>query len=90
MKVNGRYGLFTPCPDQAASYAKRAKREAEQRKARAAQLAVWLDKHKSCAAGCGKPVAFYDMVHYGLRFGGCCSADCESRLAQCAGGGVVG
>lgn len=90
MKVNGRYGLFTPRQNQAASYAKRAKREAEQRKARAVQLAAWLDKHKSCAAGCGKPVAFYDQIHYGLRFGGCCSAECERRIAQNEGGNSAG
>ena len=80
MRIIGRYGSFTPRPDQVASYSKRAKREAAQRKARAVSLATWLDKHKSCAAGCGKPVAFWDQIHYGLRFGGCCSAECEAKL----------
>lgn len=50
------------------------------RKAEAASLAAWLEKHSACANGCGKPVAFYDNINYALRFSGCCSAECEAAM----------
>lgn len=78
MKVYGRYGAFTPRPDQAAIYAKRAKKQKQRQAEAARSLAEWLEKHKACANGCGKPVAFYDTVHYALKHGGCCSAECEA------------
>lgn len=71
MKVYGRYGSFTPKPQQAGYYAKRAKRQQQERQARAVSLQAWLERHKSCANGCGQPVAFYDTIHYSLRYGGC-------------------
>lgn len=80
MKVTGRYGTFTPRLDQAAFYAKRAKKQKERQAEAARSLAAWLERHKSCANGCGKPVAFYDTVHYSLKHGGCCSAECEAEL----------
>jgi len=80
MKVRGRYGLFTPRADQAAIYAKRAQRQQQQARARSAATAAWLEKHKTCANGCGQPVAFYDTTHYCLRHNGCCSAECEAAM----------
>ncbi len=81
MKVYGRYGRLTPKPQQAGYYAKRAKRQQQERQARAVSLQAWLERHKSCANGCGQPVAFYDTIHYSLRYGGCCSPECEAALA---------
>jgi len=78
VKVSGRYGTFTPRPDQAGFYAKRARKQKQQRADAARSLAAWLDQHKTCANGCGKPVAFWDTVHYSLKHGGCCSAECEA------------
>lgn len=80
MKVYGRYGSFTPKPQQLPYYAKRARRQQQQRQERAASLQEWLARHKSCANGCGQPVAFYDNIHYSLQYGGCCSAECEAAL----------
>lgn len=86
MKVQGRYGTFTPRPDQAPIYASRAKKQREQQAQQTRGLAEWLEQHKVCANGCGKPVAFYDTVNYALKHGGCCSAECEAahdeRLAN--------
>ena len=58
MKVLGRYGFFTPRPDQAPFYAKREKRRQQQQREAAQAQAEWLKKHQACANGCGKPVAF--------------------------------
>jgi len=80
MKVSGRYGSFTPKPHQAGYYAKRAKRQQQQRHERAASLRAWLDQHKSCVNGCGQPVAFYDTINYALQYSGCCSREWESAL----------
>ncbi len=80
MKISGRYGSFKPKPHQAAFYAKRAKRQQQERQERAASLRAWLEQHKSCANGCGQPVAFYDTIHYSLRYSGCCSPECEAAL----------
>ncbi len=80
MKVSGRYGRFKPKPQQAAFYAKRAQREQQERQRRAASLRAWLEQHKYCANGCGQPVAFYDTIHYSLRYSGCCSPECEAAL----------
>ena len=82
MKVYGRYGSFTPKPHQAGYYAKRTKRQQQEREARAASLRTWLELHQSCANGCGQPVAFYDTIHYSLRYGGCCSPECEASLRK--------
>lgn len=80
MKVNGRYGSFKPKPHQVDYYAGRAKRQAQERQGRAALLHAWLEKHKTCANGCGQPVAFYDTIHYTLRYSGCCSPECEAAM----------
>lgn len=80
MKIHGRYGSFTPKPHQAGYYASRAKRQQQHQKAHAASLSAWLEQHKSCANGCGQPVAFYDTIHYTLRYSGCCSLECEAAL----------
>lgn len=82
MKVSGRYGSFRPKAHQAAVYGERAKREARQQREAAGSLQAWLERHKTCANGCGKPVAFYDTTHYALRFGGCCSAECEREKEE--------
>ncbi len=79
MKVSGRFGSFRPKPHQKAFYAQRAKREASQQRLASSSLEAWLERHKTCANGCGKPVAFYDTFHYALRFSGCCSAECEQQ-----------
>ncbi|MFC4523639.1 hypothetical protein [Cupriavidus pinatubonensis] len=78
MKINGRYGRFTPRTSQQPYYAKRAKREQRAQLEAAARLRDWLDKHNTCANGCGQPVAFYDTIHYTLRHSGCCSSECEA------------
>lgn len=86
MKVLGRYGFFTPRPDQAPFYAKREKRRQQQQREAAQAQAEWLKKHQACANGCGKPVAFYDTVHYTLRYSGCCSAECEAAMTPSEAG----
>lgn len=82
MKINGRYGPFTPKPEQAPYYRKRQRRQEATRREQVAQRAAWLDKHRSCANGCGQPVAFYDTIHYALRYSGCCSPECEAEMEQ--------
>ena len=82
MKINGRYGPFTPKPEQAPYYRKRQRRQEAARREQVAQRAAWLDKHRSCANGCGQPVAFYDTIHYALRYSGCCSPECEDEMEQ--------
>ena len=82
MNVLGRYGFFTPRPDQAPFYAKREKRRQQQQREAVQAQAEWLKKHQACANGCGKPVAFYDTVHYTLRYSGCCSAECEAAMTH--------
>lgn len=79
MKISGRYGAFTPRPDQAPFYAKRAKAQAAERAAAQRSLAEHLWMYRTCTNGCGKPVAFYDTVNYALKFSGCCSAECEAE-----------
>jgi hypothetical protein len=79
MKINGRFGTFTPRPDQTAYYAKRAKAQARKRTEAQRSLAAWLDKYSSCINGCGKPVAFYDEINYTLKHLGCCSPECEAE-----------
>lgn len=81
-KISGRYGTFTPRPDQAAYYAKRAKAQKAKRAAVQRSLAEHLAMHSTCANGCGKPVAFYDTVNYSLKHGGCCSAACQAELRK--------
>ena len=49
MKINGRYGPFTPKPEQAPYYRKRQRRQEAARREQVAQRAAWLDKHRSCA-----------------------------------------
>jgi hypothetical protein len=82
MKISGRYGTFTPRPDQAAYYAKRAKAQKAKRADVQRSLAEHLAMHRTCANGCGRAVAFYDTVHYCLKYGGCCSAECEAELRK--------
>lgn len=82
MKISGRYGTFTPRPDQAPYYAKRAKAQKAKRAAVQRALAEHLAMHRTCANGCGKAVAFYDTVNYALKHGGCCSAVCEAELRK--------
>jgi hypothetical protein len=78
MKIHGRFGTFTPRPDQVDHYAKRAKAQKKKRDQSQAARAEWLDKYRSCLNGCGKPVAFYDEIHYSLKHSGCCSPECEA------------
>ncbi|CAH0444143.1 hypothetical protein LMG10661_00677 [Ralstonia syzygii subsp. syzygii] len=82
MKINGRYGPFSPKPDQAPYYRKRQRRQEATRRQQTAERAAWLNKHRTCANGCGRPVAFYDQIHYALRYSGCCSAECEAELER--------
>ena len=82
MESNGRYGPLTPKPEQAPYYRKRQRRQEAARREQVAQRAAWLDKHRSCANGCGQPVAFYDTIHYALRYSGCCSPECEAEMEQ--------
>ena len=57
MKVNGRYGRFTPRPVQQPFYAKRANRQEQQRRELAANRQAWLAKHRACANGASLAVA---------------------------------
>lgn len=82
MRVKGRFGWFTPKPAQVPFYSRRAAAQGRARRAAAAALAAWLEKHSTCANGCGRPVAFYDTVHYCLLFDGCCSAECLAVLSS--------
>ncbi|WP_374515967.1 hypothetical protein [Niveibacterium sp.] len=82
MKIAGRYGRFKPKAHQSDFYAKRAKREAQVRREAAGSLSAWLAHHQTCANGCGQPVAFYDNIHYALRYSGCCSAQCEQEREE--------
>lgn len=82
MKVFGRYGSFRPKPQQAGIYMKRAKHQQQARQVRAVSLQAWLERHRSCANGCGQPVVFYDTIHYCLRYDGCCSPECEAALEE--------
>lgn len=77
MRVNGRYGSFTVKPNQVSFYAKRAKAQQNATRRNYVNLLAWLEQHKNCANGCGKPVAFHDNIYYALMHGGCCSAECE-------------
>ena len=90
MKIKGRWGQFTPKPRQAAFYAARVASEKNQRRKAAIQRADWLEKHSACANGCGQPVAFYDEIHFALKFGGCCSAQCEAKLSAARTAGLPG
>lgn len=71
----GRWGPYNPkTPEDK----KKARIQAQKRRESQAMQQAWLDKHKSCANGCGKPVAFYtDSPSLSLKHGGCCSLECE-------------
>ena len=56
----------------------KASKQAEARRRGQQQRQAWLERYSTCLNGCGKPVAFWDDVHLSLRYGGCCSAECES------------
>ena len=71
----GRYGPYKPrTPAEKA----KASKQAEARRRGQQQRQAWLERYSTCLNGCGKPVAFWDDVHLSLRYGGCCSAECES------------
>lgn len=73
--LSGRYGLHQPkTPSDRAKARKQAAQASEAR----LQRQDWLDKHSTCANGCGKPVAFWDETYLSLRHNGCCSAECEA------------
>lgn len=74
----GRWGPYDPkTPEDK----KKARIQAQKRRESQAMQQAWLDKHKSCMNGCGKPVAFYkDSPSLALKHGGCCSLEC-SRAA---------
>ena len=74
-KLMGRWGPYDPkTPEDK----KKAQGQAQKRRESQAARQAWLDKHKSCANGCGKPVAFYeDSPSLALKHGGCCSRECE-------------
>ena len=71
----GRWGPYDPkTPEDK----KKARIQAQKRRESQAMQQAWLDKHKSYANGCGKPVAFYtDSPSLSLKHGGCCSLECE-------------
>lgn len=77
-KLNGRWGPYEPkTPGDKA----KARKQASERRQSQAQARDFLDKHKSCANGCGQPVAFYDdSPVLSLRYGGCCSDECQRAL----------
>jgi DNA invertase Pin-like site-specific DNA recombinase len=69
----GRWGPYDPkTPEDK----KKARIQAQKRRESQAMQQAWLDKHKRCANGCGKPVAFYtDSPSLSLKHGGCCSLE---------------
>jgi DNA invertase Pin-like site-specific DNA recombinase len=77
-KLNGRWGPYDPkTPGDKA----KARKQASERRQSQAQARDFLDKHKSCANGCGQPVAFYDdSPVLSLKYGGCCSDACQRAL----------
>ncbi|WP_304350821.1 hypothetical protein [Comamonas testosteroni] len=77
-KLFGRWGAYTPkTPEDRA----KARRLEEKRKADLLAQQAWLDKHKTCANGCGAAVAFWeDSPGYSLRYSGCCSSECEQAM----------
>ena len=71
----GRYGPYKPrTPAEKA----KANKQAEARRQLQQRRQAWLERYSTCLNGCGKPVAFWDEIHLSLRYGGCCSAECES------------
>lgn len=76
-KIYGRWGAYEARTPEEKS---RARRQEQKRQAARASLGAWLEKHKTCANGCGRPVAFYDTIHYALKYSGCCSPECESAM----------
>ncbi|CAE6967649.1 hypothetical protein [Paraburkholderia domus] len=80
MKINGRYGRFTVPKEQRQNYRKTYERQLGIARQKTAERAAWLNKHQTCADGCGRPVAFYDEIRYALRFMGCCSAECDASM----------
>ena len=77
-KLNGRWGPYEPkTPGDKA----KARKQASVRQQSQAQARDFLDKHKSCANGCGRPVAFYDdSPVLSLKHGGCCSEECQRAV----------
>lgn len=73
----GRYGTYKPRSDVERA---RARKQAQGRSEVAASRAAWLQKHQFCANGCGRPTAFWDTIHYSLRYSGACSAECQTEL----------
>ena len=87
-KLNGRWGPYEP--KTPADKAK-ARKQAGERRQSQAQARAFLDKHKSCAAGCGRPVAFYeDSPVPSLKHGGYCSEECQraGERRQALGAGL--
>lgn len=71
------WGRFGPYKPRTPAERSKARKQAQERAQQALQRAQWLEKHKACLNGCGAPVAFYDDQYLGLRYSGCCSAECE-------------
>ena len=79
-KLIGRWGAYSP-----KTPAEKAKAKRLEGKRMAAQVAqqAFLEQHKSCANGCGRPVAFWeDSPVLSLRFHGCCSQECYQQLSE--------
>lgn len=74
----GRYGPYKPKTpaDKAKAHRQAAARQQAQQ-----QRLDWLVQHRTCLNGCGKPVAFFDEIHYALRYSGCCSEACKIMAA---------
>ncbi len=77
-KLNGRWGPYEPkTPGDKA----KARKKTSERRQSQAQAHDFMDKHKTCANGCGQPVAFYDDSQVPtLKYGGCCSDACQQSL----------
>lgn len=78
-KLMGRWGPYTPRTPQERA---RARKQAEQRRQEAARAAAWLERTRWCRAGCGQEAARWPGPALALRFGGCCSSECEAALRQ--------
>ncbi len=72
--LHGRYGPYKP---KTTADKSKARKQAEARRTEQLQRRAWLERYSECLNGCGKPVAFWDEIHLSLRYGGCCSPECE-------------
>jgi len=79
-KLNGRWGPYEPkTPTEKA----KARKQTSKRQQDQARTSAFLERHKSCANGCGRAVAFWeDSPVLSLKYSGCCSKECEQAIER--------